>query len=85
MALIPVMPAKAGIQNPIIGESIWTPAYAGMTKDAIHPRFKKRGILAYLRKSGYRKPLLPYCWCNIPIIMAKTAVTGSRNITDKSL
>ena len=44
------MPAQAGIQNPITGECIWIPAYAGMTKDAIHPRFKKRGILAYLHK-----------------------------------
>jgi hypothetical protein len=44
------MPAKAGIQNLIIDESIWIPASAGMTKDAIHPRFKKRGILAYLLK-----------------------------------
>ena len=44
------MPAKAGIQNPITGECIWIPAYAGMTKDAIHPRFKKQGTLAYLHK-----------------------------------
>jgi hypothetical protein len=58
MAHIPVMPAKAGIQNPIIGESTWIPAYAGMTKDAIHPRFKKRGILAYLRKKTWLNKLV---------------------------
>jgi hypothetical protein len=32
-------------------EVIWIPASAGMTKDAIHPRFGKRGILAYFRKA----------------------------------
>jgi len=45
------MPAQAGIQNPVTGHCIWIPAYAGMTKDAIHPRFKKRGIPAYLQKN----------------------------------
>jgi hypothetical protein len=54
MLRLRVMPAKAGIQNLIIDESIWIPASAGITKDAIHPRFEKRGILAYLRK-GYDK------------------------------
>jgi hypothetical protein len=44
------MPANAGIQNLMTDENVWIPASAGMTKDAIHPRFKKRGILAYLRK-----------------------------------
>jgi hypothetical protein len=29
---------------------IWIPAYAGMTKDVIHPRFEKRRIRAYFRK-----------------------------------
>ena len=42
------MPANAGIQIPFIGECIWIPVCAGMTKDAIHPRFKKQGILKYL-------------------------------------
>jgi hypothetical protein len=41
---------NAGIQNVMTDESIWIPASAGMTKDAIHPRFKRWGILAYLRK-----------------------------------
>jgi hypothetical protein len=41
---------NAGIQNLTTDESVWIPASAGMTKDAIHHRFKKRGILAYLRK-----------------------------------
>ena len=45
------MPAQAGIQAPIAGECIWIPVYAGMTKDVIYPRFKKRGILAYLHKN----------------------------------
>jgi hypothetical protein len=47
---MPVMPAQAGIQVSITGECIWIPACAGMTKDAIHPRFKKQGILAYQNK-----------------------------------
>ena len=47
------MPAKAGIQIPFTGECIWMPACAGMTKDAIYPRFEKRGILAYLHKSFF--------------------------------
>jgi hypothetical protein len=29
---------NAGIQNLMTDESIWIPASAGMTKDAIHPR-----------------------------------------------
>jgi len=33
-------------------EVIWIPVSTGMTKDAIHPRFKKRGILAYFRKNA---------------------------------
>ena len=45
------MSSKAGIQDVIIDESIWIPASAGMTKNAIQPRFTKRGILADLRKS----------------------------------
>jgi hypothetical protein len=35
-------------------ELIWIPASAGMTKDAIHPDFEKRGILPYIRKGMAR-------------------------------
>jgi hypothetical protein len=34
---------NAGIQNLTTDESVWIPASAGMTKDAIHHRFKKTG------------------------------------------
>lgn len=60
MLHLPVMPAKADIQKLMTDESIWIPASAGMTKDAIHPRSKKRGILAYLRKKAYCLYHLPF-------------------------
>ena len=34
---------NAGIQNLTTDESVWIPASAGMTKAAIHHRFKKTG------------------------------------------
>jgi len=39
------MPAQAGIQNPVTGECVWFPAYAGMTKAASEePCSKLQGI-----------------------------------------
>jgi hypothetical protein len=42
---------------------IWIPASAGMTKDAVHPRFGKPGILAYFRK--HWREIEAYGWIRI--------------------
>jgi hypothetical protein len=59
---------EGGHPDSNIDETLWIPTSAGMTKDAIHPRFKKRAILVYLRKRcplNYIQSFASFGFCEI--------------------